>query len=186
MINSEQTISDSEFLTLRRLIGAEWIGVSGPAMMEADFSWKGIALHTDHAVVDMHLDERPVNIAGVEDDYPFLSISYKTTDGATMNSSGIYYLAKGQIIERLWVIRDEVTAFDNESPKFHNTADIGIVFALEKNWISITRTSHIMDAFAVSIADTQSGLDLPDSSEEWDTTLIDRYSFNRTWIELTK
>jgi hypothetical protein len=153
-------------------------------MAEPNFNWGEVTIVTTAGTISMKLEETLINVSGTESDYPTLSVAYSALNFRSNARDAIFYTARGECVQSIWVIRDAITAMRSVLPSFRNIADIGIVVELESQWVAITRTSHNMDAFAINFAPTKEQLPLPNSLEEWDESLFDEFQLERTWVRV--
>ena len=96
----------------------------------------------------------------------------------------VFYFGQGESIQRIWLIRDTVTFTLDGMKVSQYTTDSGIVFELDRTWISLMKSSHRTAALGVAVAPRKSEIQLGNLFGRWESNLLREYSDQRQWIEI--
>lgn len=183
MIRTELVIDPNARALLVEKLGTTIGAVAGEYMDSVDVAWSEVSIETSAGVLQLRLEMEVIDIDGLEDEFPTLNISAVSEISAVVARKGnLFYQFKGRTIREIVVVRDTVTGMRATQPDFSNTADIGILCLTDEGWISICRASHMMEVFRIHCGDSIAELNLPDTKDEWEETLVDHYTVTREFF----
>lgn len=173
----------SEVEILEALKLSKWKSISGNEMDNLNFAWGSVIVQTSNGPVNVISDSRELDFEGYWDDYSNLHLKASAPRWDAMKDEGhIFYFGQGEIIQRIWLIRDTVTCTLDGMKVFQYTTDSGLVFELDRTWISLMKSSHRTAALSVDVAPQKSDLQLGNLSGRWESNLLRSYSHERHWI----
>lgn len=184
MRSSSQLLNDESFRLLASLLNREWRCTSGEFMNSPDFAWERVLLSTNSSSIELALDLHPLNIDGLDEEYPFLSVARHDVSGSGSGANS-YFHGKGETVREVLVLREVLEKVSPSDEAFRNVADIGVFVRLDSLWISAVRATHFVEAFDISYAENISDIGLPDTIDEWDDSLVDQFTLAREWIDVS-
>jgi hypothetical protein len=185
MIETQQILNSDEMKLLASLVGQKWINISSDGLTDENFSWSGIRIETEMSAIEIALEMSALDIDGVIDDYPCLHVATRNAISPSATKNGkIYFQGKNEIVKEVWILRETIRGSRNNQPEFKNTADILIAILLGSTWTAFARADHFTDAFDICRSHSRETLDLPNSLDEWEENLMDRFDLEREWIQV--
>lgn len=182
---TELVLTDEEQRLLASVRGSQWENVSGEMFDRPDFAWESVRIETTSGSIQVKLLRELVDLYGDVDDYPVLHVEHAGPISPLAEGTGsIFYQGRGEVIEAAWVIRDTIVGIREGEVDLRYVADVAVIFQLANCWIALARTSHITNAFHIRRSATRDGIELPNTSQEWPSDLLDQYTVTREWIPI--
>jgi hypothetical protein len=183
MIITEQILDATEVELLSSLASAIWVDISGDGLTDKDLCWESIRIETSVKSIELSFALEVIDIAGENDDYPWLHIREASEKSPKAIKDGrIFYHCRGQVIEQIWVLRQTLTGIRLGKDFFENTADVSVAFKCEDTWISFTRAAHFSDVINIQRTNSIDEIHIPDVLDEWEADLINQFEIRQEWI----
>jgi len=95
-----------------------------------------------------------------------------------------YFFKKGEIISRIFLVRDRVQGFVDGKEAWTYNSDIGIVLKLESGHVAITRLGYHDEMLKVTYLDELSVENLPATTGRFEVDVHSNYSLTRSLISV--
>ena len=185
MRTQEDKFDNSEVKLLENLKSGTWESISGHEMDNLNFAWGSVIVQTSKGPVNLLSESRELDFEGYWDDYSKLHLKASAEGWDAMKEAGhVFYFGQGERIQRIWLIRDTVTFTLDGMKVSQYTTDSGIVFELDRTWISLMKSSHRTAALSVAASPRKSEIQLGNLFGRWESNLLREYSDQRQWIEI--
>ena len=151
--------SNTDLKLLKSVVGQKWQYVIGNHLTEAPgpspfiFAWDDMVFSAGDEVLAVHSEMVERDFEGWKEIYPILSI---VAAGELANRSDRthhrYFQYKGETIEEVYVVRNEIRRFMNDVPSWKLIADYGIVLKLDTGSMFIGKNNQRQEAMCARFA----------------------------------
>jgi len=179
------TITAGQYDLLRTLLGSRLLSCSGDEMQASNFAWFWLDVTTTAKSIRCSNKLVSLSFGNAPDEYTAFAVENSTGPSRLAQERGnIYFQGQGQTINEIWIIQDSVHAIKDDQPFFDFVTDRAIVFKLDNLWLVISKGSLWSEAIYIAHATSRDSVSLPAQDEEWPSDLLERFEFDREWIQL--
>jgi hypothetical protein len=177
---------------LASVVGEKWRFITGEPLPERPGSlaaFDEVAIAFEGASLMLRSELGVLDFEGFKNEYPKLSVRAADPDllEDARHSGRLTFLNRGELVRRVFIVREEITSLRNDQVQWVYSTDIGVIFEVAGAAVGIVKASHHIEALHVSFAASIEELDLPDRTIEWDwdNELGEEYETSRDFIDVS-
>lgn len=177
--------SNLDIAKLQGLVGSELSYVAGPQLWEF-LNSDLIFVSAGSKKLSFQGDIFPESFEGFESDYSRIKLSEPTNSevDAAVKVGAAYYFHSGEVINRVFVIRDLIRYIGSKRESWEYVTDSGVVFQLTGGALAVTKLGHHDEMLQVTYLDELSVGLLPVTVGHFESDLFQKYEFSRELIPL--
>ena len=177
--------SNLDIAKLQGLVGSELSYVAGPQLWEF-LNSDLIFVAAGSKRLSFQGDIFPESFEGFDSDYSRIKLSEPTQAevDAALKVGAAYYFHSGEVIDRVYVIRDSIRYFGAKGETWEYVTDTGVVFQLTGGTLAVSKLGHHDEMLQVTYLDELSVDLLPVTVGHFESDLYQKYEFSRELILL--